>query len=188
MAIALTSDPIISEATVTTMLGMSGDEARFYINAASQAFLDFTRRQRITSGSVTDDEPLPPKAVPVLYLRAAPVTTVTSVKTYYEGDEDETLTTDDYTLNDDTGRMALHGHAIEGRDPNYRIKIVYTGGWTTVPASIQQAALELIRWYKAGAEGRAGVNSESREGFTTAYEVAALPTSVRDVWRRYMVI
>jgi hypothetical protein len=191
VAVTLTSDPIVTEAFVADLFGsdFAGDKARHYINAASSAFLTFTGRQRITEGAVSYEEPLPPPAVPVLYLRATPVDTAEdfTAEIYYEGDLDETLSTDDYDYNATTGRMRLHYHTHRSYGSPYRLKLTYTGGWTTVPHEIQQSALEMIQWLRAGAEGRVGVTSESREGFSTSFENTNIPASVRNVWQRYRV-
>lgn len=192
MAVTLTSDPIVTEAFVADVFGTSfaGDEVRHYINAASAAFLQFTHRERITKGAVSYEEALPPAAVPIVYLRAAPVDTGEdfTAAIYYEGTLDETLTTDDYELNATTGRMRLEGYAHGAYGSPYRLKLTYTGGWSTVPYDVQQSALEFIRHAKARAEGRVGVTSESREGFSTSFENTDVPASVANVWQRYGVI
>jgi hypothetical protein len=169
--------------------GFAGDAVRHYINAASAAFLRYTGRERITSGELSYEEMLPPPAVPVVYLRATPVDTASTftVELYYGGDLDETLTTDDYDLNADTGRLKLHSHADRGYGSSYRLKLTYTGGWTSTPDDIKQSACEYIKAAKDRAEGRVGVTSETREGFSTTFENTDIPASVRHVWQRYKV-
>lgn len=187
MAVVLTSDPIVSEQMVLEMLNLSGDKARAYINAVSGLFMQYTSRSRITKGDVTDKQVAPPPHYPVLWLRATPIDEITSVKVYRYGDLVDTLTSDEYTLNEETGRMVLEVNVAGYYHPEQVIHVAYSGGWEDVPGNIQHSALEMVRLQKQRLEGRVGVTSESREGYAATYDPAAVPQSIADIWRAYRV-
>lgn len=187
MAVTLTSDPIVDEQLVLEMLKIGGDQARAYINAVSGMFLRYTSRSRITEGTVTDKEVAPPPHQPVLWLRASPISAVTSVKLYLRGALQQTLATDDYTLNTATGRLFFHSSVPGFPSPEQLVHVEYTGGWPTVPGDLVQTGLEMIKLQHGRLLGRVGVTSESREGYSASFELGAVPTSVADVWRAYRV-
>jgi hypothetical protein len=186
MSVTLVGDPIVSEQLVLDTLALSGDKARMYINAVSGMFLRFTNRSRINKGATVDKEIAPPPSEPVVWLRATPVDEVTSIKLVL-GSTETTLTADEYTLNEDTGRLVLQTHVPGYPSPNQVVVSTYTGGWEEVPGEIQQTALEMIKLQHARLTGRIGIMSESREGYSASYDQAAVPQPVADVWRRYKV-
>ena len=191
MAITLTSDPIISAADLATLFAWSatGEETYHAINSVSARFLKYTGRIAINStADLVQTEALPPRAVPVVYLRATPVTSVTSIATTYGGAADETLTTDDYELNTTTGRLYLAGHNVCGTDYARRLVATYQGGWTTVPGDIIEAAVEQMRLDKQRRDGSAGASSVSMEGMTTSYQTGDLSQAVAEVWHRYRIL
>lgn len=191
MAISLTADPIVATADLALVMPniSNADQRNFLINAASDAFLRFTGRTRITSGATEHYEALPPMSVPVLYLRATPIDTGEDVTlTVYNGNDVEAiLASDDYTLQASNGRLYLSAYRSVGGDYGRRLKCEYTGGWTTVPGDVQAGAMELIRIIKERLDGRAGVASTSFEGMSTSFETGNLPTSVKDAWQRYRI-
>jgi hypothetical protein len=192
MAITLTSDPIISAADLATLFGWTATAEETYhaINAASKAFLTFTRRDRITSGAVTAEiHRLPPLGCPKLWLRAAPVNTgqTFTATVYDEGVSDDTLTTSDYILYATTGEVRLLGYSSIGLNDTRDIRFSYTGGFTTVPYDVVEAAVELMKLHKQRREGMAGVTSASREGFSTNYQVKAIPDDIAQAWQPYRI-
>jgi hypothetical protein len=142
MAITLTSDPITTEDTVYELLRISGDQARLLINSASESFLMFTNRLRITSATVTEYQR--GTGLGVIYLRAAPVASVTSLEYYANGALSDTLTASDYQIDLPTGRIATYTKAPPYSDDERNIKIVYSGGWTAgaLPGDVVYGALE----------------------------------------------
>jgi len=191
VAVSLASDPIMAIQDAADVLTNLTDEDKlaWYINAASARFLSFTGRSRITSGSVTQYDKLPPIQAPVIWLRAAPVTSITSVKVYCEGVEEETLTSSDYWHNSESGRLTLSSYATSGTEWAYQLVTEYTGGWaaSAIPADVKSGAAELIRVMRERAEGRAGVQSVSFEGMSTSYETGSLPESVQGAWQPYRI-
>jgi hypothetical protein len=183
MSVTLTTDPIVSEQLALEILKwQSTNEVRLAINSVSARFLNYTGRKRITSGAVT--EWIRGNGLDCFWLHGAPVTAVTSIQIYDGGTLSETVSTANYGLNADTGKVVLHGLLLPLSEED-NVKAVYTGGWTTVPGDIQQSALALMRLDKARMDGRIGVSSEGREGFSASYETGDLPKSVADVWRQY---
>lgn len=190
MAIALTSDPIVTLADLQTVIpGLKNhDRAHALINSASAAFLRFTNRQRITSGELTEVVSLPPSPVNYTYLHAAPVSEVSEIVVLYNGEEDETLTTADWELeNSDTGKLITPNHTVSGRGHGYKLKITYTAGWTTVPGDVQAGAFEVISLTRQRWDGQAGVRYSGMSGANAGLETEALPQSTREAWQRYRI-
>ena len=83
-----------------------------------------------------------------VFLDKRPVRSVTSVEEYdTNGDVAETYTSDDYYIDYDTGMLGLYTEEFEHQAR--RVKIVYSYGYDTVPANIQQlttvfAALKVL--------------------------------------------
>lgn len=190
MAIALTSDPIMTAADVQALVpGLTvTDRVNFLINSVSAAFLKFTGRIAISSAAVEQIEMLPPSPLQYIYLRATPVSAISAVTLLFEGEEEVVLASTDYALESaTTGKLVVPDYTVIGRGIGYRLKIEYTGGWTTIPGDVQAAALEAIVYKREKLDGRAGVRSASIEGQSTSYENADLPQSVQDCWRKYRV-
>lgn len=187
MAIALTSDPIITLQAARDLLKWpSDDETRMSINSVSARFLRYTNRLRITSGTVTEYQS--GRGQSVLWLHATPITSITSVEIYCNGTLSETVASTDYTVNLTTGRLYLHGTTAQHGEGELNIKVVYTGGWTDVPGDLQESALLLMTLDKRRRDGLIGVHSQSREGFSSTYEHEDLPQAIRERWEGYRVI
>ena len=186
---ALTTDPIVSEQTVLEMLkGMGGAAARLYINSVSEQFLKFTGRLRITEGDVVDRQMAPPPHMPALWLRATPISDVDSIKLFQRGVEQrELVDTVDYVLNEGSGRLVLSRSIPGYPGPEQVIVATYEGGWETVPGDVVLSALEMIKLQHLRLGGRAGVLSESREGYSASYDASGVPQAVADVWQRHRV-
>jgi len=185
---ALTTDPIVSEQTVLEMLkGMGGAAARMYINSVSEQFLRFTGRTRINKGTITERHVAPPPHLPVLWLRAFPIDAVTTINLYERGELVRAMTNEDYSLNTHTGRFVLMVPINGYPGPEQVIEATYTGGWETVPGDVVLSALEMVKLQHLRLGGRAGVLSESREGYSASYDASGVPQAVADVWQRYRV-
>jgi len=192
MAISLTSDPIISAADANTLLGWGTTDEETYsaINAVSARFLQFTGRSRITSGAIAAEiHNLPPYGCPVIWLKAAPVDTgeTFTVEMYDDGSLSETIASGDYTLYATTGKLVLPSHGVIRQDYTRDIRVAYTGGWSSVPWDVVEAAVELMRLDKARRDGAIGVQSISREGMSTNYQTAGIPQEVKDAWAPYRI-
>ena len=191
MAISVTTDPIVTAAYVTDATGLDAeDEIDHLINFASAEFLRFTNRARITSGAVTETVNRPPRDVPVIWLKAAPVDTdeTFTILSLFEGETNETLSESDYALNATSGRLYLPNHTSLGGAWGWQLQIDYTGGWTTVPNDVMGGAIEFIRAAHERSKGRAGVRSVSFEGISQNMETAMLPESVADAWWPYRIL
>jgi hypothetical protein len=83
-----------------------------------------------------------------LFLGKRPIRTMTSVEEYdTNGDLVETYTSDDYYIDLDTGMLGLYTEEFEHQAR--RVKIVYSYGYNSIPANIQQlttvfAALKVL--------------------------------------------
>jgi len=187
MAVSITSDPILSVRDAEDVLAWNDErKTTLAINSVSARFLQHTNRLRITSGSVTEYKRI--CGVNAFWLRATPVSSVTSVEYYTLGDLSSTYTSDDYTVNLTNGKLVIHGAIPQNTGQEESLKVVYTGGWSTVPGDIVFSALQLMRLDKKRLDGALGVNSESREGFSTSFESGDLPRAVREVWDRYRIL
>lgn len=192
MAVTLTSDPIVTEAAAADVLEYSADSdlVRFLINAASARFLEYTQRTQITliDSALTQYDDLPPPGAPAIWLRATPVSEITSVKLLHDGSEEETISSDDYRLRASDGELYLPYHTGSHPDWGYEIETIYKGGWSTVPGDVQAGAFELMRITKERLAGRAGVQSVGFEGISHSYELSSLPRSVAETWEPYRIL
>jgi len=123
----------------------------------------------------------------LLYLSNPPVA---SLALYQDAERAWASTTliaaTDYALYEDTGRVVLTGDAFL-RDIRV-IKAVYTGGFSTIPKDIEEAALEIIaqRFRMADAKGEDKVSS-SNDGGSTSYIKDLSPFVERTIarYRKY---
>jgi hypothetical protein len=120
-----------------------------------------------------------------LHVKAYPISAVTSL--YVDPDRDYGSTTeissDDYTYYATEGTIKTDGALLAGGHKS--IKLTYTGGYSTVPADLQQAVKELVLfWYKRNTDKRVGVASISVGGQSMSYETN-IPDSVMSTFKRY---
>lgn len=115
------------------------DDVVDYIKKSMSDIEEIYQKNFQYSNDVTEwfdtDQPDQNTKVRAIFLTYTPVRAVTSVKEYDQsGDEVESHTGDDYTLDLKTGRIKLRskefGHQTE------RIEVVYTYGHDTIPESI----------------------------------------------------
>ncbi|HUU96856.1 MAG TPA: hypothetical protein VM487_14045 [Phycisphaerae bacterium] len=187
MSITLTSDPIVSEQMVRDLMPQwnNANEIRLAINSVSARFKLYTGRKAILSATVTEWQR--GRGLDYLWLHATPLTSITSVELYSGGAVSDTIASGDYSYNATTGRLYLHGSIAQYTEGEENVKVVYVGGWAaaSVPGDLMQSALELMKLDKARLEGRIGVRSEGREGFSASYDPDDLPASIVQVWKRY---
>jgi hypothetical protein len=120
-----------------------------------------------------------------LHVKAYPITAVTTL--YVDPDRDYGSSTlvysDDYTYYGPEGTIKTDGAPLSGGWKS--IKLTYTGGYSTIPADLQQAVKELVLfWYKRNTDKRVGVASVSVSGQSMSYE-ANIPESVMSTFKRY---
>jgi hypothetical protein len=120
-----------------------------------------------------------------LHVKAYPITAVTTL--YVDPDRDYGSSTlvdsDDYTYYGPEGTIKTDGALLAGGWKS--IKLTYTGGYSTVPADLQQAVKELVLfWYKRNTDKRVGVASMSVGDKSISYETN-IPESVMSTFKRY---
>lgn len=185
MAIALTSDPIVTAVDVEAVLitGATDDQLNAAINSVSERFKKYTNRVQINSAEVTEYQRS--LGLGASWLHAAPVDTSSiAITIYQDGEESETRDETDVTAYA-SGRLYWNSNPPPTSPHEENVKIVYTGGWDTVPGDVQQTAMELVRLDLARLSGQIGAKSVSFEGSSTSYETTDLPQAVREVWDRY---
>ena len=126
----------------------------------------------------------------VLYLEPYPVTEITSI--HEDANEvygsDTLISSDDYAITGaqaDTVRLkplGTHGYFDQ---VERRIKVAFTAGFTSIPADIEQAAIELVlHWW--GLRQRRGMQSvASGEGLSTSYRGETIPDHVAQILGQY---
>lgn len=119
-----------------------------------------------------------------------PITAITSIS-YYDGlDSDNAQIWTDYAINTDYERLVIYGDGekifMDG-GTFYRgtqnIKVVYTAGFTTVPAEIQKACKELMWLYYHSVRGEMNINksSENRGGTNITYDSNAVQKILKNL-------
>jgi hypothetical protein len=183
MAITLTSDPVVAIEDVKAVLNLNDDiTAKILINSVTEKFFKFTGMTRLTSGSVT--ETLCGDGTSVVWL-ANHVSAITSMEILTNGDVTDTYDSDDYSF-DGSGRISLHSATTPPSSSEENVKVVYTGGWSTIPGDIVMSSLEQMQVERNRLSGRgAGISSESFEGHSISYATDGVAKSVADVWKKY---
>lgn len=120
-----------------------------------------------------------------LHVKAYPITAVTSI--YVDADRDYGASTeidsDDYTYYGPEGTIKTDGALFTGGHKS--VKVTYTGGYSTIPADLQQAVKELVAfWYKRNTDKRVGVTNVSVGDKSIGYETN-VPESVLSIFKRY---
>lgn len=123
-----------------------------------------------------------------LVLRATPAEAagmvVTECATFPRAHDTATpLTDSDFVLDEETG--ILERAAGRWADGLRAVRVVYTGGYGTIPADINRAAIRAVAHFLTGAR-MVGVSSASGpEGSVTRYDFDRLPWDVKDTIERY---
>lgn len=121
----------------------------------------------------------------ILYLKNPPVASCSFYIDYARAWGTDALLTEDtdYVLDVDTGKIDLITTSLPVGAKT--IKAVYTGGYSTVPSSVEGAVLRLARfWYDSMTNAHVGVMSISIGGGTTAF-VNNIPDDVMAVADQY---
>ena len=186
---------LVSTTSMTTYLGIAlgsteESECDLLNNAAGNLAASMTGRgidgngvSRLLSTSRT--EYFDGDNSDTLYVKAYPITAVTSL--YVDPDRDygsgTEIDTDDYTYYGPEGTIKTDGALLAGGWKS--IKLTYTGGYTSVPADLQQAVKELVLfWYKRNTDKRVGVTNISVGDKSMGYETN-VPESVMSTFKRY---
>ena len=187
-------DDTIALVTTTSMnayLGITAGsteegESDLTINAASKFAERYCGRSGFLSTSRT--EYYDGDNTDTLYLRAAPISSVTSIHIDDStprdwSDTDDLIDSDEYLLYEEQGKVVLDGDVYVWGKRN--VRVIYTAGYTTVPADLEQAVKELVAfWYKRNKDKLVAIRSVSVGDKSTSYE-SEMPAAVAMVLNRY---
>lgn len=86
-----------------------------------------------------------------IFLNQLPATAITSVE-YYDFEGTLTaLASTEYRLYQDEGMLELTLEALglisESKYKSKQVKVVYTGGYTTIPQDIKQVTMDIVKYY-----------------------------------------
>ena len=115
-----------------------------------------------------------------------PINTITSVhdssdRTYGAGD---LVSTDDYVSYANEGIVQLDGGVF--LDELKNIKIIYNGGYSSIPGAIEQAATEMVaKKLREGTKGEYGMVSRSFPDGSVAFTQDDLLPSVKRILNQY---
>ncbi len=138
------------------------------VNDASWWFRDETHR-KLKSQSLT--EYYDGEGGVIMYLRNKPVASlVLSQDAAREFGASTVISSDDYELDDDSGRILLTG-AVFIKD-HHVIKAAYTGGYSTIPYDLQRAVVEMVarNFLLTDSKAQATVSRSDDKGGTTRYK------------------
>lgn len=186
MAITLTSDAIVAIEDVKKVLSLNDSlTATILINSVSEKFINYTERTVLNSATVT--ETMRGDGTDVIWLLNY-ASSVTSVEILQNGVVVETYGSDDFSF-DAVGRISLHSVTTPASTGEENVRVIYTGGWTSIPGDIVMSALEQMRVENNRLSGRgAGVSSESFDGHSVSYSQDGIVSTVKDVWKKYRIM
>jgi hypothetical protein len=157
------------------------------IDAVSWFFNTYTNRElksraqtELIDGDNTD----------TIFIKHYPITAITSIHVSTDTPRSygsaELISSDDYVRYEDEGKVCLLDSYF---DKGYQtVKIIYTGGYTTIPHELQLAAKEMcvMAWTKQK-EKVIGMSSMTIAGVSTTLNFdAIMPEYVRAVLEKYM--
>lgn len=127
-----------------------------------------------------------------LLLRAWPLTSVTSITITEDDGTTYSIAAADLTLNEEVGEIRVKS-VLTTSDFAYfpsgyqNISVVYTGGYATIPADIQQACVHLIETMLAANQQAGDVTSEKLGDYAVTFAATdkGLPSLVRLLLARY---
>jgi len=195
MSVLDTNVALVTTTSLNSYLGISAGsaeetECELLINAASTLAAHTTMRGLDNSDvsrflSTSRTEYFDGDDSDTLYVKAYPITTVTSL--YVDPDRDygssTLIASDDYSVYNNEGTIKTDGNLLAGGRKS--VKLTYTGGYTTIPADLQNAVKELVMfWYKRNTDKRVGVSNISIGDKSITYE-KDIPESVMSVFKRY---
>jgi hypothetical protein len=187
-------DTTIALVTTTSMNAYMGiatssteeGECDLVINAASKFAMMYCGRSNWLTTTLT--EYYDGDNTDTLYLKSPPINSVTSIHIDDSvprdwSDTDDLVDSDEYLTYSEEGKVVLDGDIyVQGKR---NVKVIYSGGYGTVPADLQQAVKELVAfWYKRNTDKRVGVTNVSVGDKSTSYE-GELPRAVKMVLDRY---
>lgn len=86
-----------------------------------------------------------------LFLSQIPATSITTVKYYDATGTLQTIASTEYRLYKDEAMVELTSDAIaliaDSKYISKQVEVVYVAGYTTIPADIKQAAMDLVKYY-----------------------------------------
>jgi len=84
---------------------------------------------------------------PAIFLRAVPVTSITSITISDDFDNVDTYDSDDVRFDADTGRVTFRLSSTQDvfTAGKQNVSIVYVGGYATIPADVQSACIQIMR-------------------------------------------
>lgn len=197
MALALTSDPIMSINDARTFLSVVAEhEAILVINSLSEKLKRYTQRVQINENTTTAIvERIRPYGGHTLHLHA-PIWTGTGfsvvAEVYSSGavvDEYSVANGDlQYKTSDHASRIILVNGTWPDETLNGYVQVTYKGGWAAVPADVLQGAIVQGLIDLKRMRGEAGVTSRSMQGESTQYQTVGLISECLDLWAPYRVM
>lgn len=156
---ALLSYALVDTSAAKSFLGFTGsdDDMNFYINAVTE-YIEKKCNRRFSDATYT--EKFDGKGSDEMAVLNPPINSITSLSRRTSADNTdswETINASDYWYDADEG-LVKKTTIFEHGKQNY--KIVYNGGWTTIPFDIQYLAMALIQEYITAKKG-AGIKRES---------------------------
>ncbi|MCE5192099.1 MAG: hypothetical protein LLG08_10140 [Actinomycetia bacterium] len=182
----LSAYSLVSWEYAKLMLDLSPDDrskSEFILNATTAQGEHIAKRQ-LAARYVTKD--LDGTGTPKLMLPVWPINSVSRVNIDSTGtfDSADDLDTDDYRIYSDEGYIALVSRTFPAGLQN--VRVAWGGGFSPIPADLQFAAIECLKWNLLRLAGEAiGVrNVISSDGVNTGMEIT-IPTSARRVFESY---
>lgn len=197
MSFAMTTDPVLSQSEIQSLLGVTNpQEAIALANGLSAKLLRFTNRCQINENTTTDIvEKLKPYGGDKLYLHA-PIWQGTGYTIKVEIYAGLTVTTT-FTLaggdfgfysSDMTSYLSSAGWQWPDQTLAGHLRVTYKGGWATIPGDVIQGAIMQGRVDLLRMRGEVGVTSRGSQGESTAYQTAGIIKEVADLWGPYRMV
>lgn len=172
----MTAQDLTTLANVKSWLGISTDTDNALlsrlITAASSIMQNYVNRDFVSQSYTTICDGIGGNT---MVLPNYPITEVQVVKV-----DGLTIPSTSYIF--DWHRLILRGYTFTRDKAN--VEIHYTAGYTTIPADLEEACIELVG-YKYRERNRIGEASKAMAGETTSYNIRDLPETVRTILNQY---
>lgn len=188
----LSSDPILTVHQAKEYGEINDEEtAKLLINIVSDKFRAFTRRARITEGSIT--ESLYPLDGNAALVSSRPISaTLVSV---IESDRSGNSTTFTETADSDSEIIVERARGRIFKSSGFWIRTIgfpslvvnYTGGWAAVPFDAVAGALAQMKVEQQRLKGLVGADAFGAGGDSVTPETAGLIKTTLDAWKPYRV-
>ena len=185
-----------SLADIKTHLGITGSgEDTFIGNLQDQidAAIDAYCDRPDGFASATHTSYLDGGAVSTLLLRNTTITSITSVHDDLNRafDSGSLIAADDYNFIADTGELNLITSNFNNRQGTFQngtgnVKVIYVGGYSTIPEDIQLAAIVLISKY-FNLRRSAGISQMSAGGLSLSFD-HGFPPEAKTLLKKYREI